>query len=70
MIRSQELGPSTQTGSNDMEEEHRKEDYELPLLDLSTVMTATNNFSEDNKLGQGGFGPVYKVCIDKDYLSH
>nr|GME12036.1 putative receptor-like protein kinase At4g00960 [Ipomoea batatas] len=25
-----------------------------------TIRTATNNFSDSNKLGQGGFGPVYK----------
>ncbi|PIA54958.1 hypothetical protein AQUCO_00901099v1 [Aquilegia coerulea] len=31
---------------------------ELPLFDFNTVATATNNFS--NKLGQGGFGSVYK----------
>ena len=24
-------------------------------------MAATNGFSSENKLGQGGFGPVYKV---------
>ncbi|KAG2262234.1 hypothetical protein Bca52824_069313 [Brassica carinata] len=27
---------------------------------IHTVRTATNNFSSSNKLGQGGFGPVYK----------
>ncbi|KAK6149804.1 hypothetical protein DH2020_017329 [Rehmannia glutinosa] len=27
---------------------------------LSTIRDATNDFSNDNKLGQGGFGPVYK----------
>ncbi|XAR65592.1 Non-specific serine/threonine protein kinase [Bertholletia excelsa] len=28
--------------------------------DLSTVQVATNNFSDENKIGEGGFGPVYK----------
>ena len=30
--------------------------------DLATIEAATNNFSLSNKLGQGGFGEVYKVC--------
>ncbi|KAK7846162.1 cysteine-rich receptor-like protein kinase 10 [Quercus suber] len=33
-------------------------------FDLSTILTATNNFSEVNKLGEGGFGPVYKGLIN------
>ncbi|GFY87804.1 cysteine-rich RLK (RECEPTOR-like protein kinase) 11 [Actinidia rufa] len=28
--------------------------------DLATLQAATNNFSEGNKIGEGGFGPVYK----------
>ncbi|XP_022745887.1 putative receptor-like protein kinase At4g00960 isoform X2 [Durio zibethinus] len=28
--------------------------------DFSTIRDATNNFSDENKLGQGGFGAVYK----------
>jgi hypothetical protein len=28
---------------------------------LSELRLATNKFSEENKLGEGGFGPVYKV---------
>ena len=36
---------------------------ELPLLALGKLATATNNFHEANKLGQGGFGPVYKVML-------
>lgn len=31
--------------------------------DFGTVQAATNEFSEDNKLGQGGFGAVYKVIL-------
>ncbi|OAY74209.1 Cysteine-rich receptor-like protein kinase 28, partial [Ananas comosus] len=33
------------------------------LLDLATIKAATNNFSEENKLGEGGFGPVYKGIL-------
>lgn len=38
-----------------------KEDIELPLFDLITISTATNNFSNNHKIGEGGFGHVYKV---------
>ncbi|RVW13845.1 G-type lectin S-receptor-like serine/threonine-protein kinase [Vitis vinifera] len=33
---------------------------ELPLLDFEKLVSATNNFHEANKLGQGGFGSVYR----------
>lgn len=36
-------------------------DSEFALYDFDQIADATNNFSDDNKLGQGGFGPVYKV---------
>ncbi|MED6216345.1 hypothetical protein PIB30_006989 [Stylosanthes scabra] len=35
-------------------------DTDLPLFDLLTISTATHKFSLNNKIGQGGFGPVYK----------
>jgi len=31
------------------------------VFDLLTLQEATNNFHEKNKLGEGGFGTVYKV---------
>ncbi|XP_059437275.1 putative serine/threonine-protein kinase receptor [Corylus avellana] len=37
-----------------------KKDAELPLFSYESVLAATNNFSAVNKLGEGGFGPVYK----------
>ncbi|KAF6996091.1 hypothetical protein CFC21_012481 [Triticum aestivum] len=33
------------------------------LYHLSTLRAATDNFSEENKLGEGGFGPVYKGVL-------
>ncbi|TKY66608.1 G-type lectin S-receptor serine/threonine-protein kinase [Spatholobus suberectus] len=41
----------------------RKEDMDLPTFDLPTIAKATDNFSSRNKLGEGGFGPVYKGTL-------
>ncbi|WKA12314.1 hypothetical protein VitviT2T_029711 [Vitis vinifera] len=48
-------------GENNEGQEHR----ELPLFDLDRLLKATNNFSSDNKLGEGGFGPVYKGILQE-----
>lgn len=34
---------------------------ELPLFSLAAIEAATDNFSDENRIGEGGFGPVYKV---------
>ncbi|KAI7757040.1 hypothetical protein M8C21_003153, partial [Ambrosia artemisiifolia] len=42
----------------------QEEDMELPLFSFSSIANATANFSPDNKLGEGGFGPVYKGVLE------
>jgi hypothetical protein len=37
------------------------ESFESIFIDLSMLQSATSNFDEKNKLGEGGFGVVYKV---------
>ncbi|CAL5393253.1 unnamed protein product [Camellia sinensis] len=37
-----------------------KKEVDLPLFSFASVSLATDNFSDTNKLGEGGFGPVYK----------
>ncbi|KAJ9568042.1 hypothetical protein OSB04_004008 [Centaurea solstitialis] len=44
-------------------EESHKDDLELPLFNLSEIAKATHNFSFNNKLGEGGYGPVYKGVL-------
>lgn len=41
--------------------EGQEDDLELPLFDLATISNATDNFSNSNKLGEGGFGAVFRV---------
>jgi hypothetical protein len=43
----------------ELDESTRSSD--LPFFDLSIIVAATNDFSDANKLGEGGFGSVYKV---------
>ncbi|EOA12977.1 hypothetical protein CARUB_v10025960mg [Capsella rubella] len=38
----------------------RDEDWGSKVIDFEVIAAATNNFSDNNKLGKGGFGIVYK----------
>ncbi|KAK6913047.1 Serine-threonine/tyrosine-protein kinase, catalytic domain [Dillenia turbinata] len=41
-------------------EDSGREGHDLRFFGYASIMAATENFSSGNKLGQGGFGPVYK----------
>ncbi|CAL5335817.1 unnamed protein product [Camellia sinensis] len=45
-------------------DQSQKEDLELPLFGLAIIANSTHNFSINNKLGEGGFGPVYKGILE------
>ncbi|XP_019196680.1 PREDICTED: G-type lectin S-receptor-like serine/threonine-protein kinase At4g27290 isoform X2 [Ipomoea nil] len=46
-------GPTTNT-----------DDLELPQFELFRITQATDSFSLNNKIGEGGFGPVYKGVLE------
>ncbi|XP_073280427.1 receptor-like serine/threonine-protein kinase SD1-8 [Primulina huaijiensis] len=63
--RSQDFLTSSPTipSKRDYLKETAADELELPLFDFDTIVAATKNFSEANKLGQGGFGSVYRAML-------
>ena len=57
-------------GMTDQNIDGQNEDLELPFYSLATIAIATNKFSSNNKLGEGGFGPVYKVTLIDQFSSY
>ncbi|KAK8620112.1 hypothetical protein V6N13_066597 [Hibiscus sabdariffa] len=47
------------------ETKHEDSDPNLQNFSFSSIKAATNNFSNANKLGEGGYGPVYKGKLPK-----
>ena len=39
--------------------------HNLKVYSIASIMDATNCFSIENKLGEGGFGTVYKVSLER-----
>ncbi|KAL5065279.1 hypothetical protein RYX36_027016 [Vicia faba] len=48
------------------EEDVDEESYDLIVFGYLTIKVATDNFSTENKLGEGGFGAVYKGKLRKE----
>lgn len=65
--RSQDylLNAPTIPSKRDHSGETAADELELPLFDITTLVIATNKFSDENKLGQGGFGIVYKGVLEE-----
>ncbi|XP_058198495.1 cysteine-rich receptor-like protein kinase 15 [Rhododendron vialii] len=43
--------------------ENPAKSQDFPSIQLDIILVATKQFSEENKLGEGGFGPVYKGTL-------
>ncbi|XP_030968792.1 G-type lectin S-receptor-like serine/threonine-protein kinase CES101 isoform X1 [Quercus lobata] len=60
----QEIGgnaiPSTVHDKVKKQNKDGQASHELQIFSFESISEATNNFSTENKLGEGGFGPVYK----------
>ncbi|XP_023894462.1 G-type lectin S-receptor-like serine/threonine-protein kinase CES101 [Quercus suber] len=60
----QELGgnaiPSTVHDNVNNQNKDGQTSHELHVFSFESITIATSNFSTENKLGEGGFGPVYK----------
>ncbi|KAH7843716.1 hypothetical protein Vadar_019930 [Vaccinium darrowii] len=67
-LLSFDLGTSIGAGNNTLTEARkspntRKKEIDLPRFSFASVSAATDDFSDANKLGEGGFGPVYKKAL-------
>ncbi|CAN1780028.1 G-type lectin S-receptor-like serine/threonine-protein kinase At4g27290 [Linum perenne] len=61
--QQQNAGKDCSCCFSSMHKKSDKDDIELPLFDVASIASATNNFSSANVLGQGGFGRVYKGIL-------
>ncbi|XP_045800995.1 probable leucine-rich repeat receptor-like serine/threonine-protein kinase At3g14840 isoform X4 [Trifolium pratense] len=53
---------------NSLARELKSLDLQTGVFTLRQIKAATNNFDISNKIGEGGFGPVYKGCLPNGTL--
>nr|XP_004488995.1 probable leucine-rich repeat receptor-like serine/threonine-protein kinase At3g14840 isoform X1 [Cicer arietinum]XP_027191464.1 probable leucine-rich repeat receptor-like serine/threonine-protein kinase At3g14840 isoform X2 [Cicer arietinum] len=53
---------------NSLSRELNSLNLQTGLFTLRQIKAATNNFDISNKIGEGGFGPVYKGCLPNETL--
>ncbi|CBI20418.3 unnamed protein product, partial [Vitis vinifera] len=67
-----DFGNSSEDTSYELGETNRlwrgeKKEVDLPRFSFASASASTNNFSIENKLGEGGFGSVYKGKSQRGY---
>ncbi|CAN4078253.1 unnamed protein product [Withania somnifera] len=63
IVRSGEFSTEISGPGDPIAEGHQGNGSELAFFSFSMMATATDSFSLANKLGKGGFGPVYKGVL-------
>lgn len=68
MVTSEQLKSHLSPYAYEVEREEESDEDEVAFTEslqynFNTIRVATNEFADSNKLGQGGFGAVYKVRL-------
>ncbi|VAH11328.1 unnamed protein product [Triticum turgidum subsp. durum] len=68
--RKRPLSKAKQSDPSYFADEEDNENVDSMLIDISTLRVATGDFADSNKLGDGGFGAVYKgILPDGDEIA-